>query len=134
MSTLDVLSEERALSAPFLHLLSLVKANSYSLHILLDKASAPTALLAAHMVSLVFSDKLKTSATAARDSPTHHICSSDFFLETRGKISGLHMHSVSYWPLSPPYFYLAVQQPGSLSPPLPSDSLYSQLQLGSPPL
>lgn len=79
---------------------STTDSQSYSLQIPLDKASAPTTLLAAHMVSLVSSDKPKTSATAAKDSPTHHICSSAFSLATCGKVSQLHAHSDSYWPLS----------------------------------
>lgn len=65
------------------------------------------------MVSLVSSDKPKTSATAAKDSPTHHICSSAFSLATCGKISWLHVHSDSYWPLALPHFYVSVWLPWS---------------------
>lgn len=59
------------LSAPFHHLLSLVKAalqihNPYSLQIPLDKVSAPITLPAAHMVSLVSSDKPNTSVRQPR--------------------------------------------------------------------
>ena len=105
----------------------------YSLQIPLHKTSAPTTLPAARMVSPVSSDKRKTSATAAKDSPTHHICSSACSLATRGKTSRFHMHSSSYWLLSlPHFFYLPARLPRSLSPSLPFASLYPPLQLGSP--
>lgn len=53
---------------------STTDSQSYSLQIPLDKDSAHPTLLAARMVSLVSSDKPKTLATAAKESPTHHLC------------------------------------------------------------
>lgn len=75
--------------------------------------------------------KPKTSATAAKDSPAHYICSSAFFLATLQNFSRLHVHSSAYWSLSIPHFCLPDWLPPSLYPSLPSASLYSQLQLGS---
>lgn len=71
VALLEGCTTRAAVSALFHHLLSLVKAalqvhNPYSLQIPLDRVSPPTTLLAAHMVSLVSSDKPNTSVRQPR--------------------------------------------------------------------
>lgn len=59
--------------------------------------------LSSHLHGFTGFFKPKASATAAKDSPAHHICSSAFFLATLQNFSWPHVHSSAYWSLSIPH-------------------------------
>lgn len=120
------------LSAPFHHILSLFKQH-YWLIIPTACKSHWTNLCSHHPSSCShgFFRQTKHFSQAAKDSSTHHICSSAFFSGSHGKIPWLCMHSNSCWLLSAPhYFCFPVWLPLSLNSPLPSAPFHLQLQLG----
>lgn len=126
-----------ALSAPFHHLLSLVKAalqthNPYSLQIPLDKVSSPITLPAAHMVSLGSSDKPNASVRQPRTLLPTTSAPLPFFWQSWEDSLTLHAQQFLLTSLSPPHYCcFPAWLPPSLNPSLPSAPLYVQLQLGS---